>query len=171
MVISAIIPHAPLTAELDQALKTCVASLGADEVIVVVNDLTGFAKAVNQGLRLATGDYLCIVNNDTILKGDLKDLIDPAGATIPLVNGKHHFGPFICLPRRVYEQVGELDERFETAYFEDNDLLRRIVLAGIPIIKKEVEVFHHEGMTTNLLPNRNEISDRNAERFETKWAE
>lgn len=35
-----------------------------------------------------------------------------------------------CVDRRLFEQVGKFDESFVPAYFEDNDMHRRIVLAG-----------------------------------------
>ncbi|QRY77337.1 glycosyltransferase [Pseudomonas sp. PDNC002] len=46
-----------------------------DRVSIVLNDRNlGFAAANNQGLRLATGDYLVLLNNDTVVP---KGWIDP----------------------------------------------------------------------------------------------
>ena len=168
--ISAIIPHWPISKYHNDLLKQCVKSLRADEVIVVLNDAIGFAKAVNQGLRVATGDYLCVINNDTyIIDGQLKDIVDPKGVSCPLVNGYHSaFGCFFCIPRWVYEEVGELDERFVNS-FEDNDYVRRLTIAGIPIIKKDVKVWHAEGATTQKVPDLAKESDKNFEKFQDKW--
>ena len=55
--LSIVIPHWPLDAETDDALRRCVASFPPEcERIVVVNDGTGFARNANIGLRLASGD-------------------------------------------------------------------------------------------------------------------
>jgi len=60
-----VIRHWPLDEAVDAALRRCVASFPADcERIVVVNDGTGYGRNVNIGLRLATGDFVAVVNND-----------------------------------------------------------------------------------------------------------
>lgn len=171
--ISVVIPHVPLSDKHDQSLKKCVDSMKADEVIVVVNDMIGFAKAVNQGLSLARGDFICVVNNDTkIVVGSLEELADNRGVTTPNVNGEwRSFGCFFCMPRWVYEKVGGLDERFETAYFEDNDFIRRLVINEVPIIHRGVLVEHTGGLTTKYIEDQVGLSDRNAELFKEKWGE
>ena len=63
--LSVVIPHWPLDGEADAALRACVASFPPEvERIVVVNEGTGYGRNVNVGLRLATGDYIAVVNND-----------------------------------------------------------------------------------------------------------
>lgn len=85
--LTAVVPHWPLDDEVDEALRACLASLPPDcEKIVVVNRGTGFAVTVNIGLRLAAGDYVAVVTNDTrVVEGDVYDLCMPAMVTSPLV--------------------------------------------------------------------------------------
>lgn len=170
--ISAIIPHWSLNKELDVLLEHCVASINADEIIVVVNDGIGFGKAVNQGLRLAHGDYLLVVNNDTVvLAGDLADMCIPDTVTVPRMTGQVDDMPraFYCMPRSVYDLVGGYDERFEMGYFEDDDFITRLSQYEIPVKKIDaVEVSHLGGTTMHLL-DRDAIYKANKERFYDKW--
>ena len=58
-------PHWPLDEETNEALRSCVSSFPSEcERIVVVNEGTGYGHNVNIGLRLASGDYIAVVNND-----------------------------------------------------------------------------------------------------------
>ena len=57
-------PHWPLVEETNEALRSCVSSFPSEcEWIVVVNEGTGYGHNVNIGLRLASGDYIAVVNN------------------------------------------------------------------------------------------------------------
>jgi hypothetical protein len=178
--LSAVIPHWPLDEEVDQALRACLASLPPDcEKIVVVNQGTGFAVNVNIGLRLATGDYVAVVTNDSrVVKGDVYDLCVPGAVTSPLVLGKPGIEPggfhgaFWVAPRDVVDRVGLLDERFEGGFFEDDDYLERLRKAGIPT--RQIASVHvasrRIGLTMSKLPDRGQTwFAENARRFEEKW--
>src|SRR6266702_3979365 len=114
--ISVIIPHMPFK-EADEALECCLASLKGeyDELLLVINDGIGFGAAVNQGLKWASGDYICVINNDTVLKsGSLLDLATPLAVSVPKIDGQPDWKPrsFYCMPSWVYKKVGGYDERF-----------------------------------------------------------
>jgi glycosyltransferase involved in cell wall biosynthesis len=178
--LSIVIPHWPIDEEVDEALKTCVASLPADsEKIVVVNEGTGFGRNVNIGLRLATGDYVAVVTNDSrIVEGDMHDLCVPGVVTSPVVLEKPGIEPggfhgaFWVAPREVIDRVGLLDERFEGAFFEDDDYLERLRQAEIPTRQiASVHVWSRRiGLTMSKLPDRGKgwLSE-NERRFEEKW--
>jgi glycosyltransferase involved in cell wall biosynthesis len=178
--LTAVVPHWPLDEEVDGALRACLASLPPDcEKIVVVNQGTGFAINVNIGLRLATGDYVAVVTNDSrVVEGDVYDLCAPGTVTSPLVlekpgveRGGFH-GAFWVAPREVLDQVGLLDERFEGAFFEDDDYLARLKQAGIPTRQvASVRVWSRRiGLTMSKLPDKGQgWLATNEHRFEEKW--
>jgi GT2 family glycosyltransferase len=134
--ISVVIPHWPFDETIDAKLKACVESMeGHGELILVVNEGTGFAKAVNQGLRLAKGDFIVVMNNDMVwTAGSVRELCDPEAVTSPKVNDREQsfWGCCFCLPRWVYEKIGGLDEQFGTGFYEDDDYIMRLKQAPIP---------------------------------------
>jgi hypothetical protein len=179
--LSVVIPHWPLDDEVDAALQRCVASLPLDcEKIVVVNEGTGFARNVNIGLTVAGGEFVAVVGNDTfVIEGDVYDLCVPGTVTSPLVEEKPSIDPggfngaFWVVPRTVLDEVGLLDERFEGAYFEDDDYLERLRLAGVPVREVgSVRAWSRRiGLTASKLPAamvRGWLSD-NERRFQEKW--
>jgi len=81
---------------------------------------------------------------------------------------------FFCavIPRRVWEQLGPMDEGFEIAFFEDDDYSRRILEAGYQLAcAEDVFVHHHLSATVDSLgkQRREELFKRNLARFEEKW--
>jgi GT2 family glycosyltransferase len=70
-----------------------------------------------------------------------------------------------CVDRRLFEIVGEFDDAFVPAYFEDNDMHRRIRLAGYE--GASWAPFYHYGSTTrNTTPEREEEIAGRGKRFE-----
>jgi GT2 family glycosyltransferase len=183
--LSVVIPHWPLDEETDDALRRCVASFPAEcERIVVVNDGTGYGRNVNVGLRLASGEYFAVVNNDCRLaEGDVYDLCVPGTVTSPLVIGERQgfgesiepggfHGSFWVVPRPVLDRVGLLDERYERAYWEDDDFLARLRQADVETRQvASVRVEHVGGLTTLKVPEHRSWLELNARRFEEKWGE
>jgi GT2 family glycosyltransferase len=181
--LSIVIPHWPLDDATDEALRLCVASFPpACERIVVVNDGTGYGRNVNLGLRLASGDFCAVVNNDCrVDSGDVYDLCVSDAVTSPLVIGERQgfgqsiepggfHGSFWVVPRAVLDRIGLLDDRFERAYWEDDDFITRLRQAGIPTRQvPSVRVRHVGGLTTVKLPEHRQWLDENAGRFEEKW--
>jgi GT2 family glycosyltransferase len=178
--LSVVIPHWPLDDEVDEALRGCVESLSDHcEKLIVVNNGTGFARNVNLGLRLARGEYLAVVTNDCrVLEGDVYDLCVPGVVTSPLVvekpgvePGGFH-GAFWVAPRGIVDKVGLLDERFEGAFFEDDDYLQRLRAANVPTKQvQSVRVWSRRiGLTMSKLPDKGQgwLRD-NGRRFEAKW--
>ncbi|HSB13722.1 MAG TPA: glycosyltransferase [Bryobacteraceae bacterium] len=83
--------------------------------------------------------------------------------------------PFFCalIPREVWTQAGELDERFEIGMFEDDDYSIRVRQLGRRIITAEDCFIHHFGRGSFSKMSSTEyrrIFDSNLRRFEEKWA-
>lgn len=160
--------------EADAALERCVVSLrGHDELIVVVNDGIGFGPAVNRGLALARGDIIWVINNDTeLVKGTLAHASE-YHITIPSIEGQPDDAPraFYAMPRCVYEEVGGYDERFEIGYFEDDDMIKRWLDAGIGFFRQpSIHVTHlgGGGLTVKRF-GEEELMRANRARFVAKW--
>ncbi len=82
--------------------------------------------------------------------------------------------PLFCalVPRRVWEEVGGLDEAFQIGMFEDDDFSHRIRNAGFRIVAAEDCFVHHfgQGSFRKLDSSEyNEIFETNRRRFEEKW--
>lgn len=174
--ISVIIPHYTGIQGTDKALEECVRSLrGHDELLIIVNEGIGYAKAVNQGLRLAKGDYFVVANNDTkLIEGDLRAMTDPFAVTTPYIIPRprdDYPRAFWCMPRWVYDEVGPMDEDFEMGYFEDDDYILRIREKGIPMRSTPFVCVHHKdgGGLTMKQVGEQKYFDINKRRFEEKW--
>lgn len=151
--------------------------LGHVEVIVVANGCTdgteghvlslgepfrclsytsplGYTKAVNEGLKVARGDYVVLLNNDTVLAEQPKDswldlmlrpfLEDPrTGITGPVKawwdcgGVKRSFMAFWCamVPRKLFTEIGFLDEIFSPGMGEDADFSIRVEEAGYRLVR------------------------------------
>lgn len=181
---------------------------------LILNDANrGFAAGNNQGLAVARGDYLVMLNNDTeVTQGWLSTLMNhlrrspELGIVGPVTDNigneacitlryrdreemyrkaraytLAHMGEllpirtlaFFCvmLPRRVYEQVGPLDESFGLGFYEDDDYCRRVEQAGWKIAcAEDVFVRHHLSATFGKLgTGRRELLERNRKIYEAKW--
>jgi hypothetical protein len=80
--------------------------------------------------------YFLILNDDVILQkkeNEIRDILKKAtNEHFYLCRPYYNWSSFI-LTKNVYEKVGAFDEGFKKAYFEDNDYMYRMKLAGVPI--------------------------------------
>jgi GT2 family glycosyltransferase len=181
--LSVVIPHWPMDEQTDGALRNCVSSFpAACERLVIVNQGTGYGHNVNIGLRIASGDYLAVVNNDCrVAEGNVYDLCIPGVVASPLVIGERQglgesiepggfHGCFWVVPRPVLDHVGLLDERYEHAYWEDNDFLTRLREASIPTRQvASVRVRHIGALSTLKVHEHRTWLEINQAKFEQKW--
>ncbi len=156
------------------------------------SDNWGVAKSWNWGIKKALADgaeYVLVLNDDVRL--DVPDFIDRLIADLHregviLAGGRpDHIEPkpddtrlamsaFMC-DARLFRQLGEFDEIFWPAYFEDADMLHRIQISGTWRTYFDSDaLFHHWVSST-----RNELRGvrwtvrlhykTNRERFFQKW--
>lgn len=181
--ISVIIPHLRLPGTED-ALRSCLESIKitkSELELIIVLDKIGYGKAVNEGMKQATGDYLFVINNDTeVISGTLEMMLDPEYITVPVISPTaRDDNPrcFFCVPRELYEKVKSFksndfyDERFFPGYFEDDDLIQRLKLLNIETKLIGNVLIHHKnggGLTMKQLGEQ-ESYDINKERYKEKW--
>ena len=111
----------------------------------------GYTRATNEGIKVANGEYIVLLNNDTELLDQPHnrwiDLLtepfkDPkVGITGPMkipcqATGRDFLIFFCaCVRKSVIDQVGMLDEIFSPAFNEDVDLCHRIEDAGYTLVQ------------------------------------
>lgn len=120
--------------------------------IVWNNKPLGYAKAVNEGIRAATCDKIVLLNNDAILlpqgRHDWLNILNQpfndnskCGITCSLKKyspiTQMDFGVFFCvmIDRKVFNDIGLLDEQFEIGGNEDIDFCAAAQLKGYEIVQ------------------------------------
>ncbi len=176
----------------------------------------GFAQANNQALRQATGEYLVLLNNDTVVtRGWLSGLIrhlsadEKLGLIGPVTNEigneakiqvgyqslaelpqwarrylRKHDNEVLDIPmlamfcvalrRSTFSLIGELDERFGTGMFEDDDYTRRVRQAGLKVQCAQDVFIHHHGRAAFKKMPADEyriLFETNRRLYEEKWGE
>ena len=137
-------------------------------------DLCCYAEAMNRGVKYsAPNDWIIIINNDVLCTGD----IDTSKLDKNTIYGakKHERwgrewldGWFFMFHRDAWEDVGEFDENFEKAAFEDADWCFRAQDKGYKINVMDVPFVHLE--TSDRLKDGSDFRDRNLEYLISKWS-
>lgn len=123
---------------------------GYDHFLVLNNDvLLNNACIRNLLLRIETGDVAMVTAMN--IKGETtpQDIYSFDWANKRFTDESEH-PDFSCfmISKAGYEQVGEFDEGFKPAYYEDNDYHYRITLAGMKAICLPTAVYYHFGSGT-----------------------
>jgi GT2 family glycosyltransferase len=80
------------------------------------------------------------------------------------------FGAMWVVRRKVFEEVGLLDEGYLVGFYEDVDLWKRAGQAGWQLRKtQQVWVYHLGNATIGGVPGMHEAAARNKERYEARW--
>jgi GT2 family glycosyltransferase len=148
-----------------------------DARVITNAENKGCAVAWNQGIKSATGPYICIINNDTVVTpGWLSGLtefmekrgyhiVSPAVVEGPLYYDlypyaadytkkcmflKRHLANACCMliKREVFERVGLFDEQFIYGGYEDIDFFWRCKQAGLSMATTGASLIHHFSMKT-----------------------
>jgi len=119
--------------------------------IYLLHKKLGYTKNINLGWKIATGDFVALVNSDTeLISGSLGDLCVPGVLAYPILNevpnpNPQMCGPFFVLPRNLFEKYGMFDIQF---YDDgaDYELWGRYKINGVPTQRvMSVEVKHIGG--------------------------
>jgi len=166
-----------------------------ENVTLVRNEANaGWVKAVNAGMNLSKSPYVCIMNNDTVVRTGswlaklIKILQD--GRTIGMISPQFDIkgrgmykgsfvetdycrGHCIVMKRELMEKIGPLDEAFGMGYYDDVDYSLSAVKAGyIPAMANDVLVEHVRNSTfSSVLDDRKiaELQEKNRKYLESKW--
>ena len=154
------------------------------------DDNLGFAKAVNQGLKIAVdekSEWIVVCNNDIEFLPDwFENMSNAWDENTGVVSSHLHdhdfehnagiqeatvglmFGALWLTKPDIVRKVGFLDESFERGMFEDRDYWQRVKAAGY-ILKKAGWCNHIGNATWGKLPNQQEIYIKNRDYYNRKW--
>lgn len=166
-----------------------------DNVFLIENEENlGWVKAVNQGLRLSLSPFICLMNNDTLVRtnGWLSEMIRIAGTEndIGLVNPCFEIkkckaakgcytemdfcrGHCLLIKRAVIDRIGMFDEAFGIGYNDDDDFSIRAIRAGFRcVMANNVVVEHIRESTFLTIFSQKRISEfqkKNKQLLAKKW--
>lgn len=149
----------------------------------------GIAPSWNDGLSIARGEYVVIVNDDILVPdGWLKVLasgfektdcgvtgpviasptIEPALLNVVETKEDHSFFPGYCFMLKRSRFLERFDERFVPFNFEDTDYWVRIEKAGLKLYKVPLAIWHKEGDTIHKMEYER-VGSENHKKFISKW--
>lgn len=138
-----------------------------DYELILVRGQRGFAAKLNEGVALATGDYLIFLHDDcevtpgwtdvlpkhvgSFCLGESNDsfdtwggFVDPEGyCTDPSQHPDYSY--WICVTKEAMERIGKFDPRFEYPYYQDVDTGLTIKKKGYKIECLPGKIIHHNG--------------------------
>ena len=143
-------------------------------------ELQGNPGAWNRGLERSKGDILVAMDNDVYVPEGwdiemTKHFADPnVGCVVPGVEGSQNDRAGFCImfPREVYNKVGGFDERFNPAFFEDNDFFLRIKQAEKVMVCAKSTMVEHVGGGSNTVYKSLDLAqafDDSRAKFFEKW--
>jgi hypothetical protein len=134
---------------------------GCDYVLIINNDILLHPDAIDslvERFENASDDVVMIscmdVKGECDRLGDAQKIFELNSSDYKNVDESEHphFSAF-AINKKCWEEVGEFDEGFYPAYFEDNDLHLRIKLLNLKAICLPTSLFYHFGSGT-----RNDVS-------------
>ena len=165
-----------------------------DRLTLIENSVNlGWVKAVNQGFKISTAPYVCVMNNDVIVSaGWLDNMVDimDKNPRIGLMNPRWEKGKFeglkgdyvetdwcrgfcVLIKREVINKIGYFDEAYGFGYWEDHDYSVRAIKAGYICglaVNSFVEHIKNVSVKSAMKQKEwDELFTRNRDIFEKKW--
>ena len=138
--------------------RAYVESLGKNFKLVWVDEPIGYTAAANLGIKESTGEYLVLLNNDTVLLEQqrnwwLEALADPfLKDSATGITGTMKFSWdcggiqrqamafwLVMFKRQIFTELGLLDEIFSPGMGEDGDYSIRVTEAGYKLVSVPVD--------------------------------
>lgn len=156
------------------------------EYEIVINDNSleplGYAKAINDCIKRATGDFIVLLNDDVMVESlwlekmysklisDEKfGLIGPDSVRNDNWGNPHTSCYCVLISKKIIEEVGLFDERFGIGTYEDVDICKRIHDAGYKIVAIEIPIRHEGSKTLIKFKPVQQLIDENIVKYKEKW--
>jgi len=180
------------------ALQTAkLLSLYPNHFLIRIPYFAGYVLPCNMGAAISRGEFLCILNDDTIVKQDwaaymLNELkadkkLAQVGPSIAYLAKDFSFTrrptrrPYIegwcfVIPRRIYKRFGLFDTEVEFAYCEDSDLSTNLIYHGFKVKEVHANVKHIGSQTSKSSGKEMKLLTDGCERknklyLQRKWKE
>ncbi|MGB2706245.1 MAG: glycosyltransferase family 2 protein [Candidatus Omnitrophota bacterium] len=180
-----------------------------ERVLLVKNEKNeGFVKAVNYGISLSKSEFVCILNNDTLVAygwlGEMVKVIDknpsigivnPTSNTLGQKIGREiaytsaeknkarikkesglfvdlgsAFGFCMLVRKKVFDEIGLLDQVYGMGNFDDTDFSLRAKKKGYKTVRSFASlVYHKEQRSFNLIKSFGSDFRKNRAIFESRW--
>ena len=159
----------------------------------------GYNRYLNIGLKLSSSEYVCLCNNDLIFSKNWATNLISAMSTDPEllsvspystnphktkfnlnISKKIEYGYNIrrylagwCIfqKRKIYEKIGQFDERF-IFWYADNDYAETLKVKGIKhalVLNSVVEHIESKTLNSEELEKRRKLTHDQKKIFEQKW--
>jgi beta-1,4-mannosyl-glycoprotein beta-1,4-N-acetylglucosaminyltransferase len=128
-----------------------VESLGEPFKLVWFDEPLGYTKAVNEGIKIATGEYIVLMNNDTILLSQATDtwlhmllapfvfedtgITGPMQAYSPEANENFLIFFLVAMKKSLFDRFGLLDEIYSPGFGEDTEFCVNVARAGLKLVQ------------------------------------
>lgn len=158
------------------SLMSIVTNSRGMEYELFIMDRPGLYAEMNRGARISNGEYIIHFFNDILLedpewlsKMAIPDTVTGAHDTIGPSGEPEVDGSPLCIPRNVWDTVGDWDESFKGYGWSDQDYLYRVRKEGFALKGAGLKRTHLENQT-NLAYNlrHDEDMERNKKYFLAK---
>ncbi len=146
--------------------------VGGDGRFVHFDEMIGYPRAINEGVRLASGEYVCLMNNDAAFTGPwaqrliaalehgdvVSPIVDNIGQPVQRLGDRWAPGRlaqvgmlfFVCvlMRRSLFWELGGLDERFGLGNGEDVVFCERVMAQGGRLLVDPAVLVTHAGSAT-----------------------
>lgn len=139
----------------------------------------GYAEGVNCAVAVAGDqDWYIVINNDVVVKAPFvkwiqkraqEDILYGIHTNHNAQTGEYIEGWFFLISNRIWNTVGQFDEAYMEAAFEDVDYSTRARRAGFGIAKTQLPFHHFGGKTRHAIEGYKEKRKVNREYFLEKF--
>jgi len=134
-----------------------------NHVLISIPQFGGYVRTCNMGASVSRGRFICVLNDDIIVRRDwnvemaealsrnpkvgqvgpsLLHLNDEFGSSHKPTSHPYLEGWCFMVPRHVYEEIGLFDPDIDFAYCEDSDFSTNVIYHGYEIQKVRANVWH-----------------------------